>query len=354
MHLTPEFLGQKWGPNTVQDYLEAITVAASVFIVLLLIKSVALGRILQRVHFKDKATENFVRGLFDKLRPTTFFLVGLYFGAHSIEMRPVVERAVHGVILFGITIYFIRIMDHVIRYAIPRAIYNKRQHTPEAENSLSHLITLVRIFVWIGAILFYFSNLGFNVTSAIAGLGIGGIAVALAAQNILGDVFSSFVILIGKPFEIGDFITKGDDKGTIEYIGLKTTRLRSVDGETIIVPNSELTKSVVRNYRALPQKRVVLNLRIGYNTSKEKLELIPGIGKQTVESIANTRFSHCGFSNIIDFAFVYEFGFFVLSPHGTQVVQTQNEVLLKLVQNLESSGIGLVFNAPEHLRGPTA
>ena len=176
------------------------------------------------------------------------------------------------------------------------------------------IMVVLKIVVWSVGLLVLFSNLGYNVTTILTGLGIGGIAIALAAQNILGDLFNYFVIFFDRPFEVGDFITVDDKKGTVEYIGIKTTRIRSITGEQLIIANSNLTGSRIHNFKRLESRRVVFTIRVVYGMPLEKVKLIPELIKQIVSKPDLVRFDRAHFIRYGDFSIDYEIVFFVNSP----------------------------------------
>jgi len=138
------------------------------------------------------------------------------------------------------------------------------------------MLTIIRIAVWAVVLVLILDNLGFNVSAIIAGLGIGGIAIALAAQTILGDLFNYFVIFFDKPFKEGDFIILDDYLGTIEHIGIKSTRIRSLGGEQLVLSNSDLTSSRLRNYKRMKRRRIVFSLGLVYQTTLEQMKKAPG------------------------------------------------------------------------------
>src|SRR5690606_20310255 len=143
---------------------------------------------------------------------------------------------------------------------------------------------------WVLALIFFLSNIGVNITSLVAGLGIGGIAIALALQTILSDLFSSFAIYFDKPFVVGDFIVVGDKSGVVEHIGIKTTRLRALQGEENVITNQELPKASLNNFRTLERRRVVLTPRIPYHTPNKQLHELPSIIQQCIEGTEGTTF----------------------------------------------------------------
>ena len=168
--------------------------------------------------------------------------------------------------------------------------YWEKKSGKENDSSVKWIGVIIKIVVWVIAFLLFLDNLDIKITALMAGLGVGGIAVAFAANAILQDLFSFVTIFFDRPFEIGDFINVGDMSGTIEHIGVKTTRVRSLSGEQLVFSNTDLTNSRIRNYKRMETRRVAYSIGVTYGTSGEKLKRIPGMVKQIIDSVDNTNF----------------------------------------------------------------
>ncbi len=186
-------------------------------------------------------------------------------------------------------------------------------------------------------------NLGVDVTALVAGLGVGGIAIALALQNVLGDLLASLSIVLDKPFVIGDTIHVGEFVGTVESIGLKTTRLRNIAGEQLVFPNGDLLQSRIRNYKRMSERRAVLVFGVTYQTPAAALREIPGIVRRAVEALDLTRFDRCHLKAAADSALEFEAVFFVLSPEYAAYMDRQQAVLLALIEEFERRGIDFAY-----------
>lgn len=202
---------------------------------------------------------------------------------------------------------------------------------------------VVRLLMWACILMLILDNLGIQVTALVAGLGVGGIAVALAVQNILSDVFASLSIVLDKPFVLGDFVIVGDFLGTVEYVGLKTTRVRSLSGEQIIFANNDLLQSRVRNYGRMFERRVVFNIGVTYQTPREKLQTIPGTIRKVVESQEKTRFDRSHFKAYGDFALVFETVFYVLAPDYNVYMDIQQAINFGIHEVFEQQGIQFAY-----------
>jgi small-conductance mechanosensitive channel len=177
----------------------------------------------------------------------------------------------------------------------------------------------------------------------VAGLGIGGIAVALAAQAVLGDLFSYFSILMDRPFELGDFIIIDDYMGTIEHIGIKTTRIRSLGGEQLVFSNTDLTGSRIRNYKRMEQRRIVFRIGVVYQTPVEKLKEIPGIIKGIMDAIPEARTDRAHFASYGDSSLDFEIVYYVLTGDYNKYMDIQQEINLSLAEEFERRGIEFAY-----------
>ena len=178
---------------------------------------------------------------------------------------------------------------------------------------IKFLGTIIKVILWVAAGALVLDNMGYKITSLIAGLGIGGVAVALALQNILGDLFSSFAIYFDKPFKIGDFIVVGEYMGTVKKIGIKTTRIQALQGEEIVIPNNELTNAKVQNFGVMEKRRIVFSLGLNYNTPFDRLKKVPNFIKEIIENQKGAEINRVHFKSFGDFSLIYEIVYYVNS-----------------------------------------
>ncbi len=200
-----------------------------------------------------------------------------------------------------------------------------------------------KVALWAIVVLLVLDNLGVNVTALVAGLGIGGVAVALALQNILGDLFASLSITFDKPFIVGDFLVIGEHMGSVEHVGLKTTRVRSLSGEQLVFSNSDLLKSRIRNYGRMFERRVVFSIGVTYETPRDKLQLIPVIIREAVEAQEKTRFDRSHFMKYGDYALLFETVFYVLSPDYNIYMDIQQAIYFNIHEHFEQEGIEFAY-----------
>lgn len=200
-----------------------------------------------------------------------------------------------------------------------------------------------KLVLWVSLVLIALDNFGVEITALIAGLGIGGIAVALAVQNILGDLFASLSIVLDKPFEIGDFLIIGDHLGTVEYIGMKTTRIRSLSGEQLVFSNSDLINRPLRNFKRMEERRVLFTFSVVYQTPADQLAAIPRMVREIIEAEEMTRFDRTHFKEYGDSGLVFEVVYYVLEPDYNKYMDIQHGINIDLYTEFERRGISFAY-----------
>ncbi|MGE0081249.1 MAG: mechanosensitive ion channel family protein [Thiohalomonadaceae bacterium] len=216
----------------------------------------------------------------------------------------------------------------------------------EAVTGMHMLAFLLRLALYVVLLLLVIDNIpGVEITALIAGLGIGGIAVALAVQNILADLFASMSITLDKPFVIGDFIAVGEHLGTVENIGLKTTRLRSLTGEQLVFANDDLLRSRLRNFKRMAQRRALFTVRVALDTPQEKLAAIPAMLREIVEAQPEVRFERAHFKEFGEYAMVFEVVFHMLTPDYNRYMDTQQAINLAICARFGRDSIAFAMPA---------
>lgn len=335
---------QKFIGNTGLEWGQALLSLAICFVVIFLIRFF-IRRTIRRWKGKHNHELNahFLQAL-DGSGIPLLLIASTYFAVSLLDFTKKTERIIHIAFLFAATFFAVRMIRAIIRQLVFSFIKNQ-ENLAEKKRQANGLLFILNVIVWILAATFLIGNLGYNVTTLVAGLGIGGIALALAAQTILGDLFNYFVIFFDKPFEVGDFIIVEDKLGTIEYIGLKTTRVRSLSGEQLVFSNTDLTSARVHNYKRMEQRRVVFQLKIVFQTPKEQLVHIPEIVKNIITTHENVRFDRGHFSEIGDFYYGFEFVYYVLDPDFAVYRDIQQDILLRILEAFRKENIFLAYPA---------
>lgn len=337
-----DILSRTYMQNTIEDYLRFIGIFLAGVLVLQIIKWAVLHRLKAWSAKTSTTIDDFlVRIIEKKLIPITYF-GAFYLSSGILVLTPFVQKIINvtGIILF--TIFGISLLVEVVNYSL-ETYWVKKESDPNRQRSLKGIITVIKTVIWAIGVAFLLDNLGFKVSAVVAGLGIGGIAVALAAQAVLGDLFSYFTIFFDRPFEIGDFIIIGDFKGTIEHVGIKSTRIRSLGGEQLVFSNTDLTNSRIRNYKRMEKRRVVFSLGVTYQTSLENIKLIPDIIKESIENTKETVFDRAHFSSYGDFSLVFEVVYYVLSSDYNIYMDIQQEINFSIMKKFKEHGIEFAY-----------
>jgi small-conductance mechanosensitive channel len=230
-----------------------------------------------------------------------------------------------------------------VNYFLNRYRRKAIEEDPSVATALGAVGFLLRVAVWAITAMIALDTLGVDITALVAGLGVGGIAIALAVQSLLGDLFASISIVLDKPFVVGDFIIVGDSTGTVENVGLKTTRIRSLSGEQLVIANSDLLSSRIRNYKRMQERRVLFEVGVVYGTEAAKLKEIPETIRAAVESRDNTRFDRSHFKSFGNSALIFETVYFMTVPDYNSYMDTQQAINLELYERFETDGLEFAF-----------
>jgi small-conductance mechanosensitive channel len=337
------FLDITYYNNTLRSWLAAVLIAVvSVFILRVLMNTVVHR--LDAFARKTKTNlDDFAVDMFKKTKIFFLFLLSLYAASFVLTLPEAAAR-----IITSITIIAIIIQSAIWGSAFISpwsAEYMKKKIAQDDSSAatISVISFIAKVVLWGIAVLLILDNLGIDITALVAGLGVGGIAVALAVQNILGDLLASLSIVLDKPFVIGDFIIVGDYMGCVEHVGLKTSRIRSLSGEQIIFSNTDLLQSRIRNYKRMFERRVVSSLGVTYETLMEKVEAIPQIIKKAVEAQELARFDRAHFKEYGDFALIFEMVYYVKSPDYNIYMDIQQAINLVVFKRFKEEGIVFAY-----------
>jgi len=342
--------------NSLQDLSYALLAAAAFMLLLFMLRKLALTYLERVARNTDTVIDDFFIEVVSATRVLLASAIGLYLGSHFLTlpaaMETQVDRAFGAALIIQTGFWASRGLIFWLRHHFSQG---GQEDAGARAMSLSLLSFLGRMVIWVLVLLSMLDNLGINVTALVASLGIGGIAVALAMQNILGDLFASLSIAIDKPFVIGDFIVLGEEMGTVEQVGLKTTRIRSLGGEQIILSNNDLLQSRIRNYKRLQERRAVFAIGVTYDTPSDKLERIPELIRQAIEAQADARFDRAHFKSFGASSLDFEAVFYVLKPDYNVFMNVQQAINLQLVRSFAGQGIEFAFPTQTlHLHGGPA
>ncbi|OQX81668.1 MAG: mechanosensitive ion channel protein MscS [Candidatus Omnitrophica bacterium 4484_70.1] len=338
-----KFLNIKLVGNTLLDYIISFIILLIAFFLIRIFRKVVLNRLRKWVQKTETTLDDFiVNNILGKTLLPLLYFGAFYISLNLLQLTSLLKKIMNVLGMALITFFVTRLIIEVLSYALK--IYWMKQGKKEAlERSLKGILRVAKILIWGLAIIFFLDNLGFKVSTVLAGLGIGGVAVALAAQAILKDLFSYFSIIFDRPFEVGDFIIVDDFLGTVEYIGIKTTRIRSLGGEQLVFSNTDLTDSRVRNYKRMEKRRVVFQFGVTYDTPVEKLKKIPKIVEEIIKSVKDTIFDRAHFFSYGDFSLIFEVVYYVLGSDYNKYMDIQQEINLKLKEEFEKERIEFAF-----------
>ena len=312
----------------------------AVLLVLFIFKRVLLKRAAALARRTDTVWDDRLIKIFQRTRVALFVPLALYAAVTSLNLPPRATTIIAAIAIAGVLvqvgIWCDRLIGVWLEIMVPR-------WDPAKATTMSMLGLFGRGLVWTLLLFVGLDTFGINISALVAGLGIGGVAVALAAQNILGDLFASLSIVFDKPFLIGDFVIVDDKMGTVEHIGIKTTRVRSLSGEQVIFSNADLLKSRIRNYKRMYERRVVFTVGVTYQTKPEQLARIPQIIREIIEATPNTRFDRSHFSAFGDFSLNFETVYFVLDPDYNLYMDRNQHISFAIIRKFADEGIEFAY-----------
>ena len=339
--------------NRLLTWGAAAATTAVVLLALAVLRRVALARLGALATRTRTDVDDVVVAVFRRTRVFFLAAIALYAGAGLLDLTPHGQQLVTDVLTLAGVLQVGLWGNALAGLLVER---HARKH-PDGEGggaSVNALGYLARFALWTILALLALDNLGVNITALVAGLGVGGVAVALAVQNILGDLFASLSIVLDRPFVLGDFIVVDQLMGSVEHIGLKTTRIRSLSGEQIVFANADLLKSRIRNYKRMFERRVVLLLGVVYETPPEAVAAIPGVLREIIESEARVRFDRAHFKGFGASSLDFEAVFYVLDPDYNTYMDIQQTINLAILRRFAADGIDFAFpSRTVYVRAPT-
>lgn len=322
--------------NTVSEYLTCIGIIVAATLIIKVLRAVFLNRLNIRAKKTKSKVLEFISINTDKFLIPLLYLAAVYTGITFLNLPRYLRRDVDTASIVITTFFAVRFVILVINYSI--GYFFKARNEGET-TSLKGISTFISIAAWFIGLMFLLDNLGFKISTVIAGLGIGGIAVALAAQAVLGDFFSYFVIFFDRPFEIGDYITVDDKQGMVEKIGIKTTRLTSLTGEEIIFPNSNLTNSRIHNFKRMESRRVAFKTSVVNQTPAMSLQEIPDIIKNIIGEVKDAKFDRSNLQSLGDNKLNFETVYYVSGPDYKKYMDIQQAINIRMYEEFEKRGI---------------
>ncbi|NNF04040.1 MAG: mechanosensitive ion channel family protein [Rhodothermales bacterium] len=336
------FLDIEYFGLTVAAWLRLIGLWVLLTLAGLFIRRISFGRFERLAERTDNRIDDVIAALLRGTRVWFIAIVALYLAVslrtEDAPIFPTIER----IVFLGLIVQFGLWGNALIRMAAEW--YTTRREDDAAQITAARALGLVgKIVLWSVVFLMALDNFGVDITALVAGLGIGGIAVALAVQNVLQDILAYVSIVADQPFVYGDFLVIDDLSGTVEHIGVKTTRIRSLSGEQLVFSNNDLLSSRVRNYKRMNERRIVFSVGVEYDTPHEKLKAIPDVLRTCVEEQENVRFDRSHLKTFGDFSINFETVYYMLVPEYNVYMDTQQAINLSIHRRFEQEGIVFAF-----------
>ena len=337
------FLEEVYLGNTLQSWLIAAGILLAVFTFLKIIQKAAIYKLGKVAALTDNQVDDLIVHMLGQTKFLILLAGSAYIASSAIILKPSVSALLQKAMVLILILQGGLWAGAGITFVLGRAAQKKMDQDSSSATTITFLGFVAKLILWVIVLLLILDNLGVNITGLVAGLGIGGIAVALAVQNILGDLLASLSIVLDKPFVIGDFIVVDALSGTVEYIGLKTTRIRSLNGEQLIFSNNDLLKSRIHNYKRMQERRIVFGFGVVYQTPEEKLTLINDIVKEVIEGREGVRFERVHFKEYGDSALKYEVVYHVKGPDYKIYMDVQQTVNLEIFRRFRKEGIEFAY-----------
>lgn len=344
--------------NPLWNWALALGLALGIFFLVLLIISIATRRLRRVAERTPTKLDDLILTMLGDLRAWCVLVVAVYVASRFLLLPLQVHQTLRVVLVAAIGLQLLITSRLVVDFVIGGLVNRNRTPDGQPDPSLASASGILRFLAMLVLasllLLLALTNLGIEITPLITGLGIGGIAVALAAQSILGDLFGSLSILFDKPFLIGDFIVVGEHKGTVEKIGVKTTRVRALTGEQLIFSNRDLLDSRIQNFKRMEERRIVGVVNVVYETPAEKLEALPALIRGIVESQPLTRFDRAHFKALSTYSLDFEYVYFVKSPEYNVFMDTQQAINLALFRAFQREGLEFAYPTAVEIFRPGA
>ncbi len=340
------FLNTVFLGNTLRQYLFALGAFLGILFALWVFKKiivVRLSKLAQKT--KTQLDDLAVKILSNAGWPLFYVLLSLYLALKFLSSSQTLDKFLYYGLVVIASYLAVRAIGEIIDFGEKRLIERQEQKSQQKiDKSVIDLLSKgAKMIIWSLAVVLVLSNFGYNVSTLIAGLGIGGIAVAFALQNILSDIFASFSIYFDRPFQIGDFIVIGQDKGTVKHIGIKSTRLQTLEGQELIISNKELTSARVNNYKKMKRRRANFTIGVTYETPTEKLKKIPKIIEKIFQEIDLVELSRVHFKEFADFSLNFEVVYYVNSKDYLDYMNSQQEINFKIKEAFGKEKIEMAY-----------
>lgn len=329
--------------NSVRSWISSAAVLLAFWLAFLFVKRLVAVRIVELSARTRTGLDDALAAAIRATRPWLVVIVALQFAARPLSLSDTVGQWLTRVAVAALLVQVGFWAAAWLRVVLDSWKLRRWGDDPEATMTFNFVSYVVNLAVWAFVFLLILENLGVDISALVAGLGIGGIAVALAVQNLLGDLFASLSILLDKPFVIGDYLAVDDLGGTVQSIGLNSTRLTSLTGEQLVFSNKDLLESRIRNFGRMEERRILFRIGVVYGTPPDVIEQIPGMIRASIDSHELTRFDRSHFKEFGDSALLFETVYFMTVPDYGAYMDVQQAVNLDILQRFAREGIEFAY-----------
>ncbi|MDZ7779041.1 MAG: mechanosensitive ion channel family protein [Gemmatimonadota bacterium] len=339
-----EILAREYLGNSLGGWLAALATVLLVYVGLRFIAGFVVGRLFRLAPGTSTYWDDVITHALKRTKAFALLAVAVFSGGLVVTLPARLESLIEHIAILAVLVQVGIWISAGIKHWIAVTREARAAEDATAVMTMNVIGIAARIVLWSMVLLLALDNWGVDVTALVAGLGVGGIAVALAAQNILGDLFASLSIVLDRPFVLGDFLIVDEMLGSVEEIGLKTTRIRSLSGEQLVFSNTDLLSSRIRNYGRMFERRVVFEIGVTYQTPREQLKAIPKMIRGAIEEHGDeVRFDRAHFKKYGDFALVFETVYYVMGPDYAKYMDIQQAVNFRVHELFEASGIEFAY-----------
>ena len=329
--------------NPLREWAVSALVLFASLALMFIVRHLVRGRLQKLAEATDSLPLKIARHMVGQSKGWFLLLIAVNLSLRSIDANEMFDLVFGRLLVIGTLIQFgLWAVAGFSRFMLLRRA-QQLEEDAGAVAAMDIVSFLIRVSVWAIIFLLALDNLGVNITALVAGLGVGGIAVALAAQNIIGDLFASLSIVLDRPFVPGDFLAIDEFYGDVEKVGLKTTRMRSLSGEQIVFSNNDLLNSRIRNYGQMVERRIVFSVGVVYQTPHEKLQQIPSIIEDIIVKQELARFDRAHFKQYGDYSLNFEMVYYVESSDYRLFMDIQQAVNLEIFRRFAEEGIEFAY-----------
>ncbi|MCK4782019.1 mechanosensitive ion channel family protein [Candidatus Parcubacteria bacterium] len=327
-----------------QEHILALGVFVATVIALKIFKHFIIAKLKKLAEKTSTELDDLLIKIIENIGWSFYFFLPLYIASQFIQVPEFIAAVLYYAVFISVAYYVIKGCQDLIDYGAKKIILEKRKEEAGVDTGVIDILTKVlKGALWGVAVVIILSNFGYDVSALIAGLGIGGIAIAFALQNILVDIFSSVSIYFDKPFQVGDFIIVGTDMGVVKKIGIKSTRLQTLQGEELVVSNKELTEARIHNYKKMEKRRIIFGFGVTYEISTEKLKRIPNIIKEIIAKAELAEIDRVHFKEFGDSSLNFEIVYYLNSSNYVDYMNTQQEMNFAIKERFEQEGIEMAY-----------